>query len=55
MITFQLDGGGPTPYTDTLDIDNLVLTDGFGTGHVRAGRIGRRGIAGFPPQSVNSR
>jgi MYXO-CTERM domain-containing protein len=26
MITFQLDGGGPTPYTDTLDIDNLALT-----------------------------
>jgi hypothetical protein len=26
MITFQLDGGGATPYTDTLDIDNLTLT-----------------------------
>lgn len=26
MITFQLDGGGPTPYTDILDIDNLSLT-----------------------------
>jgi len=26
MITFQLDGGGATPYTDTLDIDNLALT-----------------------------
>jgi hypothetical protein len=26
MITFQLDGGGATPYTDALDIDNLELT-----------------------------
>ncbi|HMD55385.1 MAG TPA: PEP-CTERM sorting domain-containing protein, partial [Phycisphaerae bacterium] len=26
LITFQLDGGGATPYTDTLDIDNLTLT-----------------------------
>lgn len=26
LITFQLDGGGPTPYTDTLNIDNLALT-----------------------------
>ena len=26
LITFQLDGSGPTPYTDTLDIDNLELT-----------------------------
>jgi hypothetical protein len=26
LITFQLDGSGPTPYTDTLNIDNLELT-----------------------------
>jgi hypothetical protein len=26
LITFQLDGGGATPYTDTLNIDNLELT-----------------------------
>lgn len=26
LITFQLDGGGPTPYTNTLDIDDLELT-----------------------------
>jgi hypothetical protein len=26
LITFQLDGGGATPYTDTLNIDNLALT-----------------------------
>jgi hypothetical protein len=26
LITFQLDGGGATPYTDTLDVDNLTLT-----------------------------
>ena len=26
LITFQLDGGGATPYTDTLNIDNLTLT-----------------------------
>jgi hypothetical protein len=26
LITFQLDGGGPTPYTDTLDISDLSLT-----------------------------
>ena len=26
LITFQLDGGGSTPYTDTLDIDDLELT-----------------------------
>lgn len=26
LITFQLDGGGPTPYTDTLNVDNLELT-----------------------------
>jgi hypothetical protein len=25
-ITFQLDGGGPTPYSDTLDISDLSLT-----------------------------
>jgi hypothetical protein len=25
QITFQLDGGGPTPYTDTLNIDGLSL------------------------------
>jgi hypothetical protein len=25
LVTFQLDGGGPTPYTDTLNVDNLVL------------------------------
>jgi PEP-CTERM motif len=26
LITFQLDGSGPTPYTDTLNVDNLMLT-----------------------------
>jgi hypothetical protein len=26
QITFQLDGGGPTPYSDTLDISDLSLT-----------------------------
>ncbi len=26
LITFQLDGSGPTPYTDILNIDNLTLT-----------------------------
>jgi PEP-CTERM motif len=26
QITFQLDGGGATPYTDTLDISDLSLT-----------------------------
>jgi hypothetical protein len=26
LITFQLDGSGPTPYTNTLDIDDLELT-----------------------------
>jgi len=26
QITFQLDGGGPTPYSDTLDISDLQLT-----------------------------
>jgi hypothetical protein len=26
QITFQLDGGGSTPYTDTLDISDLELT-----------------------------
>jgi hypothetical protein len=26
QITFQLDGGGPTPYSDTLDISDLELT-----------------------------
>jgi hypothetical protein len=26
QIGFQLNGGGPTPYSDTMDIDNLQLT-----------------------------
>ncbi len=26
LVTFQLDGGGATPYSDTLNIDNLTLT-----------------------------
>ncbi len=26
LVTFQLDGSGPTPYTDILNIDNLALT-----------------------------
>jgi hypothetical protein len=26
QVGFQLNGGGPTPYSDTMDIDNLQLT-----------------------------
>ena len=45
LITFQLDGGGPTPYTDTLDIDNLALTMVPEPASIALCAIG--GLAGF--------
>jgi hypothetical protein len=47
MITFQLDGGGATPYTDALVIDNLALTMVPEPSSLALCALGGLGVFGF--------